>query len=468
MARRRSCSSCGQEQTGSNAFCASCGKPLDAPDLELLSAGSTNQAEGVDIDMARSFSRGRALGLLGGVVALLAGVAAFSGNGTKSSTASSTTSSTAAQIRRSTTTTTAGEPVTTLRNALTTDGDSNATAVATTTSTTAMPPGPYTLPSPPLPGEKTGAKLLLFGLQLNGQTKDSILDVDSGVVNRLSSAAGDNGGENSVMQIAQTAHGLVSQNATGTMTSWHVDGATVDLRVSGGAGGPQPFVVVGDTLWRTVYDQPVSGGNPTPTIYSLDMSSGTSRKVAVLPEYVDMVGTDGVGHAVVRAYVMGGFVIKDTDGTFQRLTPNFVLAASAGYRVELTCDDSLVCMSSLTFPDGTTKALNESGPFGSQYSISPDGRHVLVGKNQSNGNTIAVDVIETATLKRTHLGDVSQSNYFGYGASWGSAGWTSDGTWLFLLLNDHVVAWRDGLAEPITLKTGDVPLRVAAVGVFPA
>lgn len=461
MARRRSCLSCGQEQTGSNAFCSSCGKPLDTPDLELLSAGSINQAEGADIDMSRTFSRGRTLGLLAGVVALLAGVAAFSGNGTKSSSTSSTTTTTPPSTNnwRPTTTSTTALTTTTIGSTVVTSFDSNPSG-SSTSSSSASASGPLTLPTPPLPGQKTGAKVLLLGLLLDGQTKDSILDVDSGVVHRLTSDVGLYGGDSTMGQIEQTAHGLMSANLrNNTIDVWHSDGAVAELPRGDLGGGPQ-FLATGDTAWLVSF-KPQPGGGLSFGLSSLDLISGVKAELASLPQNVELVGTDVVINPVLQVYGSGAFAWDLATSKFRRVSPGLVLAARAGNRVEQVCDDALSCSVVFRGVDGTSRELSKQGTADAQYALSPDGRHVVVTKQAQTGQSVVV--VDTTTLVETKLG-----NGFSFSNGAARAAWSNDGTWLFMVIADHIVAWRDGLTEPLTLMAGDVPLRAASIGVFPS
>ena len=95
-------------------------------------SGDTSDTVGTDISLARNGSRLRSVLIIGAVIAAIGGAAAFTGNTAKSSSASTTTT----------------EPTT-------------STTAATTT--TVVPLVLRKLEAVPLPGETTGATLLLLG-----------------------------------------------------------------------------------------------------------------------------------------------------------------------------------------------------------------------------------------------------------------------------------------------------------------
>jgi hypothetical protein len=173
VGRGRSCFSCGETQSGPGQFCRTCGKPLDAPDLELLS-GEVHTDSGSDVVMSVGGSKGRSAVAIVAVLAALGGVAAFSGKSTTATVASTTTASQRPTTTGQRTTTTTAPPETSTTST-TDDAAARAREIAMTQ--------PRMVATPILP-EKTGLKLLVVGMQqtASGPPRDAIIDLDSGLV----------------------------------------------------------------------------------------------------------------------------------------------------------------------------------------------------------------------------------------------------------------------------------------------
>jgi hypothetical protein len=242
VGRGRSCFSCGETQSGPGQFCRACGKPLDAPDLELLS-GEVHTDSGSDVVMSVGGSKGRSAVAIVAVLAALGGVAAFSGKSTTPSTVSPST--TIQRPPRTTTTTTA--PPETSTTSTTDDAAARAREIAMTQ--------PRTVATPILP-EKTGLKLLVVGMQVaGGQSRTAIIDLDSGLVTPFLGP-----GVEQVQSIQRYGVGLVvsANDVARRFEIWQPDGTkqTIQVPTDSSNGFRQNELLAGDVMWSVV-------GSPT-------------------------------------------------------------------------------------------------------------------------------------------------------------------------------------------------------------
>jgi hypothetical protein len=429
VARRRTCFSCGQAQSGNGAFCSSCGKLVDAPDLELLSGGTLTDV-GSDVSLARGDgSRFRSLLVIGAVIAAVGSAAAFTGNNAKSS---------------STSTTSTTEPTTTTTEETT-------TTVARTV--------PRKLDTLPLPGETTGATLLLLGSPTgNGNLeKNRILDIDRGVLTTLDDRRANNGNP---IVIVPTSKGLVAvpQFGGGVMELWQRDGSMQPIP-GDGLANRQQVVFAGDTVWaiETEFD-PSGGGNPRLTSFTL---RNGQRVVWLEDASQTLIGVDAKGRPVVRGSDGGAFTFDPLTKQMNRLTTAVVEAISARGRVEVECTDTMICGHVFRNADGPSQRLDFPAVIYGSVSLSPDGKYALM-VGYRNGSEVTYDVADTATGAVVRLGTFTQDRYQAAIPTW-----TADGRWLFVQVDDGLAAWRAGLDKPIPLLAEGKPIQAFAVGVFP-
>jgi hypothetical protein len=463
VGRRRSCFSCGEVQTGGGAFCSACGKPIDAPDLELI-AGDTTSNAASDVVLSSGSPRGRSMLAIGVVLAALIGVAAFSGAGKTSTTVPTTTTTTAApttSIAATTTatTTTINTPITQQRSAdprpVIPTLPSSLTIVPGSDAPTVAPTGGQ-LGAPPLPGEKTGAKLLLLGLYAAGDAKDTIIDLDSGALTRLDSATL----VDSSSPLLTTATGLVLNGSGGfNVQFFTADGGHLQHRRPG-LGSSGTGVVIGDVLWTTQ----IETDGRTERLASIDLQTGAAVTWVDMPFGTFLVGQDETGRPMVHASAVSATYAFDIDTKqFDLVSATSVIDADGQRRIELRCDDHLVCHFVLHGPrDGIregeiTELADYSG--NSTASLAPGGENVLI--TTYSPLAVSFDVVNVATRERVHLLNRSFANDVI------PLAWSTDGRWLFFLNDNQLWAWRTGLPAPIEVLFDGNSVHADGLGVFP-
>lgn len=460
MGRRRSCFSCGEVQTGGGAFCSACGKSLDAPDLELI-AGDTTSETGSDVVLSSGSPRGRSMLAIGVVLAALIGVAAFSGAGKTSTTAPTTTTTTSAPTTStsSTTTTTIKTEITQQRSAdprpvIPTLPSSLTVARGSDAPVTVSAGGQ--LGTPPLPGEKTGAKLLLLGLYSAGEAKDTIIDLDSGTLTRLESATL----VDSSAPLLTTATGLVLNGSGGfNVQFFTADGGHLQHRRPG-LGSSGTGVVIGDVLWTTQ----IEADGRTERLASIDLQTGAAVTWVDMPFGTFLVGQDETGRPMVHASAVSATYAFGIDTKqFDLVSSTAVIDSDGQRRIELRCDDHLACHFVLHGPrDGIregeiTELADYSG--NSAASLAPGGENVLI--TTYSPLAVSFDVVNVATRERVHLLNRSFAN----GGI--PLAWSTDGRWLFFLNDNQLWAWRAGLPAPIEVLFDGKSVHADGLGVFP-
>jgi hypothetical protein len=394
---------------------------------------------------------------IGVVLAALVGVAAFSGAGKTSTAASTSTTTTPTTTTKPATSTTAPtettqkrstdpRPVTpTLPTSLTIARGSDVPVVV------APAPGE---PVPLLPGETTGAKILLVG-QYASDATDSILDIDTGTVTPLPSST-----LGSSSRLQTTASGVVLNGSGGfNVQLFTADGAVKQYRRAG-LGSDGDGVVIGDVLWTTQ----IEADGRTRRLASIDLQTGAAVAWVDMPFGTFLVGQDENGRPMVQASVVSASYAFDT------ATKQFILVSAAAIvdsngqqRVEVACDEHLACRYVLRGPrDGIRDgAVTDLADFSgrSTASVSPSGENVLVITYSPLG--AAFDVVNVATKERTPLLNRSFTNR---DIPWA---WSVDGRWLFFLNDDKLWAWRPGLPEPVEILVGGKSVQASALGVFP-
>lgn len=411
---------------------------------------------GTDVEISSGVSRGRSLMVIGVAIAAIAGAATFSGKGSTSAApttaAASTTTATAQGSSTSTTSTSVPLPETTLRNALTTDGDSNATAPT-------APPVPLvqTVSTPILP-EKSGLKLLVVGLgpPIDGRRVDAIVDLDSGVVTRTIATFRSNGNDNSVTVQQHRSGVVVSDFNTGTITAVKVDGTrrSTSVRLF------QPnSVITGDIYWTSLFSGQSTSSSAA--LVGIDLISGEEVARIDLPQNVGLVGTTSDGKPVVVEYGTGTYAVDIETQSFTLITPQSLTAIDRGNRLERRCDASLHCRSIVQFANGAVIDIPPIDPQNEpRVELAPSGDRALL-RTFNNGDT-ELSVLDFKTGERLSLGsDNASQNPFT------TFSWSTDGQWLFGVRSGALIAWKVGWATPITLTFDGAPVSAAAVAIFP-
>ncbi len=435
MARRRSCFSCDQPQSGSGQFCSSCGKPLDAPDLELLS-GETVASDGADIVLSAGTNKGRSAMAILGVLAVLGGVAAFSGKGTSKATSTTVSASTTTLPVSTTPVPTTSVPVMT-----TTSTDVIETTVRS-----------WRTLATPILVEKTGLTLLLIGVRSGSYVSGNVIvDLDSGTVTPVVSPFSGFAGQE-ISSMERVGKGLLVIDSAGTPAVWESDGTTrpFDARLPGGQAR------VGHDL---VWSQDYQGGNGLGTLVAHDLRNGHEVVSIAMPQSAGLMGVDSADHAIVSEIGSGTYSFDSATKLFTRLTRNMTIVAQEDRRIERACDDHLVCETVMVNGDQVT-VLPDLNIFGGPFVLSPDGRYTLqtVYSNTSNSGQI-VQLVDLTTGARQPLeGGNSQI---------GSFAWSPDSQWLFGIAGQELLAWKAGSAETRHLTFDGEPILATAVGVFP-
>jgi hypothetical protein len=446
-------------QTGSGAFCRACGKSLDGPDLELI-AGDTTSDAGSDVVLSSGSPRGRSLLAIAVVLAALVGVAAFSGAGKTSPAASKTTNTTTtvASTTSSSTSTTTPE-ITQQRSAdprpvIATPPSSVTVARGSDAPVTVLAGGQ--LGAPPLPGEKTGAKLLLLGLSAEGEAKDTIVDLDSGQLTRLESATL----TDSSSPLLTTASGLVLNGSGGfNVQFFTADGGHLQHRRPG-LGSSGLGIVIGDILWTTQ----IEADGRTDRLASIDLQTGAAVTWVDMPYGTFLVGQDESGRPLVQATAVSATYAFDVaTKQFDLVSSTAVMDSDGQRRIELNCDAHLACRFVLHGPrdgirDGTiTELADYSG--NATASLAPGGGNVLI--TTYSPLAVSFDVVNVATRERVHLLNRSFTN----GGI--PLAWSTDGRWVFFLNDNQLWAWRAGLPAPVEVLFDGKSVHADGLGVFP-
>jgi hypothetical protein len=443
VGRGRSCFSCGETQSGSGQFCRSCGKPLDAPDLELLS-GEVNTNAGTDVVMSVGGSKGRSAVAIVAVLAALGGVAAFSG---KSATSTAATSTTLQGPRRTTTTTAPAETSTT---STTDDAVARTRELALTQ--------PRTVTTPILP-EKTGLKLLVIGMQPvpYGQGRTAIIDLDSGLVTPYTGF-----GIEQARSIQPYGPGLVvsTDDVARRFEIWQPNGTkqAVQVPADSTAGARQTDLLAGDIMWSSV-GVPTGSDITSFKLVGNDVRDGHQVAEVALRQTTQLLGVDDQGRVVVVDFGSGTYVLDPATVTFQRITTNLSAAARGNVRIENVCDEQLRCGTVRLKGSEAPQPLGDFDIFGGNLSLSPNGE-IALRATYRNGGPPEMEAIELATgaVQKVSVQVDSYPPTFA---------WSSDSKWLFGVNNGEVKAWKVGTKDTLTLSMDGETLRATSVGVFP-
>ncbi len=462
MVRRRSCFSCGQAQSESGAFCSACGKPLDAPDLELLAVDST-VTTGNDVVMATGGGKGRSAVAIVAVLAALGGVAAFSGKNTttaKSTTTVKSAKSTTTAVAKATRTTTS-----TLR--ATTTAPPEATTTTTTDAAAARArelalTQPRTLTTPILP-EKTGVKLLLSGLTMvaTGQRGNAIVDLDSGLV---TSYPADGAVGQPVVQTYGSGLVLTDTSYGGLrFDTWQPNGLTRSVAVPVGNSDGSNFAnsLAGDVFWSISRNALVPQSNVTVVrLVGYDVRDGHTVADVAMPESAGLLGSDAANHPVVVDYGSGTYSFDPATQQFTRITTNMALAVRGDWRIERACTEQLVCGFLLLNSTDPPHPVPDLDFFGGPVSLSPNGQ-TLVQASYQDGGAPTLEAVDLIAGTRQKLGMDADTYPI-------PLSWSSDGMWLFGLTNGVLSAWKVGTTETLPLAFDGDLVHVVAFGVFPS
>ncbi len=399
---------------------------------------------------------------IGVVLAALVAVAAFSGAGRTSTAPKATTTTTAptTSTTSSTTTTITIKPESTQQRS----ADPRPVIPTLPSSLTAVrgsdAPAPVSsggqLGAPPLPGEKTGAKLLLLGLYADGDSKDTIIDLDSGALTRLDSATL----VDSSSPLLTTATGLVLNGSGGfNVQFFTADGGHLQHRRPG-LGSSGTGVVIADVLWTTQ----IEADGRTERLASIDLQTGEAVTWVDMPFGTFLVGQDETGRPMVHANAVAATYAFDIDTKqFDLVSSTAVIHSDGERRIELRCDDHLACHFVLHGPrDGIREGeITELADFSGNAaaSLAPGGENVLL--TTYSPLAVSFDVINVATRERVHLLNRSFAN----GGI--PLAWSTDGRWLFFLNDNQLWAWRAGLPAPIEVLFDGKSVHADGLGVFP-
>ena len=440
-------------QAGSGAFCGACGKPLDAPDLEFLSADSA-ATTGNDVVMATGGGRGRSAVAIVAVLAALGGVAAFSGKSTITATAKSTT--TAVGKATSTTTSTLMAATTVPPDASTTTTTDAAAARARERALTQ----PRTLTTPILP-EKTGTKLLLIGLTLvaTGQRGNAIVDLDSGLITPYPA----DGVTGRAVVLTYGSGLLLTDTSYGELRfdSWQPTGRTrsVSVLVDNFDGFNFASALTGDVFWSMGRNTLVPQNNLV-RLVGYDVRDGHKVADVAMPESARLLGSDAANHPMVVDYGSGTYSFDPATQQFTRITTNMASAVRGHWRVERVCTEQLVCGTVLLNGSDPPRPVPDLDPFDGPFSLSPNGQTV-VQASYRDGGAAALEAVDLIAGTRQKLG--MNADTFPVPLSW-----SADGMWLFGRTNGVLSAWKVGTTETLQLAFDSDPVRVEAFGVFPS
>jgi hypothetical protein len=309
-------------------------------------------------------------------------------------------------------------------------------------------------PIPLLPGETTGARILLVGQYASGAT-DSILDIDSGTVTPLESST-----LGSSSRLQTTASGVVLNGSGGfNVQLFTPDGGVKQYRRAG-LGSEGDGVVIGDVLWTTQ----IEADGRTRRLSSIDLQTGAASAWVDMPFGTFLVGQDENGRPMVRSYAFPATYAFDTAAKqFNRVSAGAVIDSNGQQRIEVACDEHLACRFVLRGPrDGIREGpITDLADFSenSSAALSPSGENVLI--TTYSPLAVSFDVVNVATQERTHLLNRSFANT---DVPWA---WSADGRWLFFLDDNKLWAWRSGLPERVEVLVGGKSVQASALGVFP-
>ena len=403
------CPRCSARLERDASFCTACGAPSGRLEVEV--DGPAAPADGHEVVFERPRRRGRLVaGALLGAVAVAVVANALTGGGDATSSSTSTTTGSAAR-------TVAGGSTTTVRQ-------------------------PVTIARGPLLGETTGLTLLVVG------TQDVYrLELDTALLTALPDSV-------PYDDVAPVRGGFLgwTQGAISLVPS---DGRPARRLVDGGqllgegpAGRQWFFDYQGSTLLRTI-----DAVDHAPETVNLTVEQG--------PFYA--AAADGLGGVVGPQ--PGGVFRWFPGGASVAVAPGELMDARNGFALTRQCYPGPDC--SVTVTDLRTARATIAAPYDGQRTrparVSPDGRWLVLGQAGDDGRNapspsfVLHRVADGAEV--TFPTDYTAISGSGLNQRSGVA-WSSDGRWLFTVTGSRrISAWREGLAQPVTIDLPDAYLQ---------
>lgn len=280
----------------------------------------------------------------------------------------------------------------------------------------------------PLLGEPTGYTVLL---QSNGV---QLLDVDSGVLRRLSGTAA----------IVGAVDGrLLVTNNNGEVEWWPspYDGTDAEQIDTGDLNNGAWMDPAGSIIWVWRYDPFEDGASLRALTHDGDVVNE-----GPMPGDAYAVGALG-DDLLVQA--PGGSFLRRPDGSTSLLSTGAPAAVSDGRAVVNRCEDDLQCFTEVVERDGDVVAQYPStgttyygGPYSTGAPVSPDGNLAQVVGAGNGGGELRIDGDVVPPVAET----VDYN---------GSLAWSPDSRWLFVSTERGGLAAVDAATRtPVTLLEG--------------
>ncbi len=311
------------------------------------------------------------------------------------------------------------------------------------------------LPGPLLPGEVTGARLLLFSLAWGVERRDAIVDVDRSTVTRLDSDTACGSYYNlasGVFGLLYAPKGFADGRTQYQPRLWLADGSSVTFDLPGN----DTSVVLGSTWWG------LSSTAETPQLNSVELATGAIAAWGDAPDRsAVLVGHDALGRPVVSTDTLGTFAFDPASRTFAPLSAARTAFTDGVHRIEYDCSSGTCA--AVYRSDATPAVELGLAPY-LEVTPSPDGRYLLLVSYAEL--RVPVELLDTDTGQRIHLADEDQ----GIGPVV-RASWSNEGDWLFMVESGggrRFMAWKPGMSVPQPMAGAGTFLQdVAGFGTLP-